>query len=807
MTAAPARSARRALLPAVILLLALGTYAPAVNGGFVWTDHHFVEDNASLRTWASAPRMFITDAWQVGDDQRSIGYYRPIRNLTFLVDTQLFGTAPAGYHFTNVVIHALCSLLVFGVVRRTFGREGPDDAVPLAFWSAALFAVHPVHVEAVAWITGRTDSCAALGYLGALYAWLRAFDGHARWWWFPLGCVGAAWALLSKESAATLPAVLALCLWFRDRDGDRDIAPLLRRCAPAALLTVAYLVARGMVLSSVTNHPLWGGSVWTNGLTSVSLVGPYARLLVLGTPLLAVYEEHIRTALADPAVLAGLGIIVLTLGAISLHRRLPRLAFGAAWIALTLLPVMQIIPFKVLLAERFLYLPSVGWCVIVAAGLSALARRQRAAAATCGVIIVGAYALGAVRHVPAWNNDFALFTDSLEKAPHATEAVMALARAHLDAGQYPEARDWYVRATELAPQYYLAWYNRGLAHLNVGEQEEALAAFGEATRADPTQLKAWWPYGRAAYALDNLPVAVDAFATAAQRNPTVENFLWWGRALARSGRWEEAAERFRAGVARGANDLQFLAEAANAVAEAGASTEAATLFERARAGDVELAGRLMEETNQALAQGERGHAAYLARVSMRFAPDDLDAVNLYITATREEFPDAALAAVTAYKEAHPTELDAALVHASLLFALERPGAAAEAAAALVDAFPDAPEAHVVRAEERMRAGEPAQAAEAAQRAAALAPEDPRWWMRAGEYALEAHQYEEAIAALNRADRLLPNQPVILGHLARAYLAGGRSEDAAAVARRGLVIAPNDPTLLAVLDTVERGARR
>ncbi len=804
MSPAAGAPARRALLPVLILLCAVLPYLGALDGGFVWTDHHFVEGNESLRTWSSVPRMFVTDAWQVREDPRSIGYYRPVRNLTFFLDTQVFGPAPIGYHFTNLVLHALCSLLVFGIVRRVFAEDAPaGGGLHLAFWSAVLFAVHPVHIEAVAWITGRTDSTAALGFLFALYAWLQAFGARVRWGWWVLGCAGAVWGLLAKESAATLPAALALCLWFRNHDGDRRVPSLAVRCLPAAVLTVLYLAVRGAVLSSVTNHPYWGGTVWTNGLTAISLTGPYARLLAFGTPLVAIYEEHLRTAVTEPAVLLGLGIIGATLAGGGLYRRFPHVAFAAAWTAITILPVMQILPFKVLLAERFLYLPSVGWCVLVATGFSVLARKRAALATVGAAVIAGAYAIGTVRHVPVWDNDFALFEDSLRHQPNAPEAVMALARAHLDAGHHEQARDGYVRATELAPSYYLGWYNRGLAHLNLGEARPAYEAFRQATLANPDYVEGWWPLGRSAYGVDELEAAAKAFGVAAGLRPTEENYQWWGRALARAERWDEAADVFDRAIAGGASAPLFLAEAGTAFVTAGRGADGEARLAQARAADARLVARVLAEAENAAATGEPGHARYLASVALRVAPDHFAALDSYVRLTPEPGLAAAVTAVEVFVANNSEHLEAARLRVDLLLATQQAPAAADAAHALVAAFPDAPQAHATYAAERLQAGDGAAALEAARRAAELAPDQPAWWMLVGEYTLKGDNPEEAILAYERADALVPDTPTILRGLGRAYLAAGRLDDAAHAARRGLQRAPNDPGLLAVLDVAER----
>lgn len=800
MTSAGASSVRRALLPLVILACALVPYLGALDGGFTWTDHHFVEGNTALGTWETLPRLFVTDAWAVGGEARSIGYYRPTRNLTFLLDTHVFGTSAAGYHFTNVAIHAWCSLLVFGLVRRMFG----DDRT--AAWAAALFAVHPVHVEAVAWITGRTDSVAALGYLGAVYAWLLAYTEHrVRWGWWAMGCLACAWALLAKESAATLPVVLGVCLWFRNRPGDRTRRTLVLRCAPAALLTVAYLIIRSVVLGAVSNHPLWGGTPWANVLTGASVLGPYARLLVLGGPLVALYEEHVFRTLLAPQVLAGFGVgVLLVAAAIGLRRRYPAGAWGALWLLLTVAPVLQIIPFKVLLAERFLYLPSVGWCVVVGGALAAASRRALAPALVAGCCIVGAYTTLTIRHVPAWADDFTLFEDSLRKAPESTEAVMQLASAHYGAGHTAEARDLYLRATDLTPSYHLGWYNLGLMHQELGDVAAAKAAFRRSGDLQPTHTDSWWAFGHAAFELGAFPEAEAAFQTVLSRRSSRETSMWYGRSLARNGKWKDAAAVLTESALREWGTPLLIAEAANALMEIGNQREALSVFAMARGGDPQLTEHLLAESRNAQARGDEISTLYYARIALQASSDDFSVVSTYARLAEEHDPVAVRNMVAGFITAHPENLHAAAWYVRLLIRQNILHYAEPTADSLVRAHPDSAEIQAVYAEERRVAGKPDAAAQAAARASALAPDNLGYALLAGETALDARDTAGAVAAFERAHELAPGALPVTRGLGRAYWRAGRTADASRVVRAGLAVAPNDPTLLALLDSVERG---
>ena len=187
------------LAPALLLVgLTAGAYIPAMNGGFIWDDDDYVQDNLTLRSLAGLGQIWF----QPGATRQ----YYPLVHTTYWLEYRLWGLDPTGYHVVNVIMHALSAVLVWRLLIRL--------SVPGAWAAAALFALHPVHVESVAWITERKNVLSGAFYLSAAWAYLRYEEARRpRWYWAALFLFAA--SLLSKTVTCTLPAALLLVLWWK----------------------------------------------------------------------------------------------------------------------------------------------------------------------------------------------------------------------------------------------------------------------------------------------------------------------------------------------------------------------------------------------------------------------------------------------------------------------------------------------------------------------------------------------------------------------------------------------------------------
>jgi hypothetical protein len=354
--------AERWILVACVLL-ALGAYAQTAGYRFVYDDVHVIQDKVEVHSLANWRALLGKPLW--------FDLYRPVSELSFALDWTVSRGTPGYFHVVNAVLHAGVSVLVYLLARGTLGVLGAGAA-------ALLFAVHPVHVEAVANLVGRAELLAALFTLLAALAY-RA-DGRLaaaadRSWRRGAASFGTLGALLlgiaSKETAFVTPGVLLLMDWLEgERTGERAVVRFRRHWvlwASGVALSMEWLWVRTTVvggLGGVTAPGLQGEGLGGRFLAMAPVVLEYVRLFFLPLRLSADYSPDFLRVTPGPTLRGAAGVLLLVTAAVLAVRyrhRAPPLAFGLAWMAGTLLIVSNlIVPSEVLLAERTLYLPSVG---------------------------------------------------------------------------------------------------------------------------------------------------------------------------------------------------------------------------------------------------------------------------------------------------------------------------------------------------------------------------------------------------------------------------------------------------------------
>jgi tetratricopeptide (TPR) repeat protein len=521
--------------PCLILALALLAYAPTLGNGFPFDDERFVVQNTLIISLRHLPILLISPYWAIdpGAVKRGGILYRPLLTISFALNYAVGGLQPLGYHVVNLLLHAGVSLAVYGVGRRLFlSRPGATVA-------GVLFAVHPLHTEAVAGIVGRAELLMALGVLLAL-AMYRGSKRYTR-----VGSLVAfALGLLAKEQAMVLPALLALCeLSTRlqssePRSGRTLVRPTLVRLIPYCGILGAYLLLRIWVLggfaggtevqfTAFLDNPLAHVALGPRLLTALAVAGRYLRLCLWPVPLSPDYSYNqvpLATSPLDGRVLvAVLSWAILCGIAIRSFQR----GRGAAGVAvgftlLTFLPASNLLlAIGTIMGERLFYLPSAGICWLAGLGWETAQEamdRPRFRLAAWGIlgVLFLAFTAQAVRYGRLWRDDFTLFSYAVTAAPESAKIRFNLGSDLLFKNRKEEAIAHLRRAVEIYPSYTQAWDALGRAYLDTKRWEEAVAAFGEA-----------------------LLLASDY--------PHSHNNL--GLAFAALGRWDEAMAAFRRAVA------------------------------------------------------------------------------------------------------------------------------------------------------------------------------------------------------------------------------------------------------------------
>jgi protein O-mannosyl-transferase len=542
---------RPLLAGCVLLLLSTLPYLNSLPNGFVWDDHQQMVMNPDLRPGADLSRLFSAGVWGYlhKGSQASNIYYRPLQMSTYRAVIAAEGVNPVAFHLVSLIFAATCVLVAFAFFRKLTQQQ------EVAFVAAALFAVHPVHTEAVDWISALPDIGCTLFLVVAFLLFLLLYGNNsqgrgfpkrssARWmiWVLSVACFAA--ALLWKETAVVFPLLIAFYV-FLFPGGKRTFSRA--RAAgmsslPFWIVLAGYLLVRVGVLGRVaTSQRNWQLPPLAVILTAADLMASYWWKLLVPARLNAYHVFSPTRSLLDPRAVAGILFVAVACGLIVyLARRRPLIAFSAAWVFITLLPVMDIYAVgRNVFAERYLYLPSVGFCLLVTLlafeGLRQIPLRFRKWAVIAALIaIVLPSALEIVARNPDWKDDATLFSRTLETSPNAPFAHNMVAASESDhSASLASAEEHYLKAISFASvedppdRVQMAMAFKGLASIysDRSDFKRSLEMVGRAREAAPD-------------------------------DPEIDGEQ--GLILTRAGRWDEAEKYLQRAVANSPDDVNVL---------------------------------------------------------------------------------------------------------------------------------------------------------------------------------------------------------------------------------------------------------
>ena len=539
------QTSRRAPWAAVALvLIAIVAHAGALRAGFIWDDDDYVTENATLHDLHGLGRIWF----ELG----AVPQYYPLVHTTFWVEHQLWDDKAAGYHAVNVLIHAANALLLWTILRKL--------GLPGCWLAAAIFAVHPVHAESVAWITERKNVLSGSFYLGSLLAWLR-FDDERASRDYLLSIILFACALLSKTVTATLPATLLVIAWWkRGALTRKDVTPTLpffALGAAAGALTSwmerYYVGAVGgdWALSFVERFQVAGRAVWF-----------YLGKLVWPHPLMFIYPRW-RPANWGAAGFLWLAAALAALAVLwVLRERIGRGPLAAAlFFGLTLGPALgfvNVYPMRFsYVADHFQYLASIGPIVLVASWIAGRSWRPVATGVVLAVLTVLTW-----RQETIYADEETLWRKTIAIDPNVFIAQNNIGGMLLGRGRVNEAEPYFRKAISIEPSYPEAHDNLGIVLHDRGRLDEAIAAYRTAARLDPRYPIVHNNLGITLAEQGHMDEAIAEFREALRlKRPFPKAQLNLGIALLKQGKKDEAVAALREAVRQAPSD----AEAINAL--------------------------------------------------------------------------------------------------------------------------------------------------------------------------------------------------------------------------------------------------
>jgi tetratricopeptide (TPR) repeat protein len=540
----------------VLILLGGVPYFNTLVNGFVYDDGFQVLKNPYLHSFKYLHQIFFTLAWSFQGTQGLTNYYRPLMTFQYLVLYQLFGPLAYPYHLANVILNVLVVCGLYWVTARLYSNR------LFAFLTVALFAVHPIHTEAVAWVASAPDLQMALSILFAFWCFLRLADSEGGLWWAMQGGMGLGFAvgLLSKEPTAMLPILATIFeQFYRDDRRTTRWKTKLSRYSVLWLILGAYLWFRlhflGAVVPVIQRPRL---SWYEVVLTSIALMGQYIGKFFFPLDLSIVYPFLKSSHLSDPRVIGGLVALVVCAALFwFLWKRAPLVSFGLIWFLAMLAPVLNARWMAAnVFAERYLYVPSIGLCWILAwAGLrlwEALRERsllwRTAALGVAGAILV----LGTVRTVLRnrdWRDDISLYSSALRIFPQADMVRADLGAALWNRGDHVSSEREWREALRQSPENVIAMEDLAIALHEQKRYDEAISFLNRAVALRPGYAMPHMTLGQVYTDLGEFALAEEELRKAIALNPLFppgRNHL--GELLLQQGRIAEAEEQFLASV-------------------------------------------------------------------------------------------------------------------------------------------------------------------------------------------------------------------------------------------------------------------
>jgi protein O-mannosyl-transferase len=573
------------LLP-LLGLVTFVVYSGSLSFDFVWDDWPQIVNSPVIRSWSNLPRAFGSDLWY--HVARHQVYYRPMFVAWSMLNYALFGLRPWGWHLGAVLLHVGAVMAVFWLARR----------LGLEHWTAALaaliFALHPVHIEPVAWVSAASDSMVTMFAALAFVAFLEGRDPErhaargkrAAWWIASLALLAC--ALLTKEMAVVFAALVWIYAWLHPREGkasprQKFLAAVIE-AAPYVVVTLAYAVLRRHALPHATGQfdPTHG--MIDMGRTLPLILSVYLRQLLIPVGMTALYyTPYVTTAILSQVIMPVAALGVALTGLWYWNRREPNsaVAFAGLWLLVGLAPALYLRNFGNgdFVRDRYMYLPSVGFAILAAMGLRRLPSIKRWGAKAvqgCAVLVLcGGYVCASLAQQVYWGDDLLLYVRGQSLYPGNPYAVaglakeysqrgahdraielaqsvvndhpeyaygpLALAEAYIRAGRYAEGRVWLGRVN---PEYAQSEVGMaGVAGLygQMGDYQQALALCSEILAKEPGLLSALYNCGNIHLMTGDYREAERLLASAVQLAPEQagpKHFL--GRALLQDGRNAEA---------------------------------------------------------------------------------------------------------------------------------------------------------------------------------------------------------------------------------------------------------------------------
>jgi tetratricopeptide (TPR) repeat protein len=527
------------LLIAIVLVITFIAFLPTLSNQFIktWDDNVYITDNTVIThlNWESIRSFFTT---------QKNGTYVPLPLLSWAVEYKLFGLAPFPFHLDNLLLHLLCTFLVFYLFHLL--RLPPVFAA----LGALFFGIHPMHVESVAWATERKDLLFCLFYLGSLITYIKfILTKNKKLVFFLLTFVLFILSLFSKIQAVSLPlSLLLIDYWF-----DRSLKlKILYEKIPFFALSLIFGLAGYFILQNTggieTKDPF---SVFDRLLFGLFSLSAYLVKLILPLNLSCYYPYPSASAKALPILyyLSPLFLLGISYLIFLSARKTKAIVFGSLFFLFNVMFLLQFVRAgEAFMADRFTYVSYIGLIFTAVWAINKFAYRNKSGRIIIsgGLIIISVFFFtDTYARCREWKDSITLWNDVISKFNNAPLAYDNQGTAYGELGQWDRTITDFSAAIVLDPKYTKAWYDRGVAYGNLEQWDLAITDFSSAISLDPTLTDAYSDRGNAYSKLHNWERAIDDFSTAIRINPrNVLAFYDRGNAYSNLEQWNSAIDDY-----------------------------------------------------------------------------------------------------------------------------------------------------------------------------------------------------------------------------------------------------------------------
>ena len=528
-----------------IVVLGLAIYWNSLDGKFIWDDIPIIRDNAYIRSFSHIDDIFTKSV--IAGSGKESGFYRPVYISTYLLNHSLSGLNTVNIHLTNIMLHILVALAVFWLVNILF-----DDR-PLSLLTSLLFLVHPVHTEVVSYMSGRVDSLITLFILCALIFYIKSLRQKSVVFYVAM-VLCYCLSLMTKENALIFPLLVVLYHYsFRNRDGK------MRRYSffPLIVISFIYLLSRlTFFRSAALDIPQISG-VFSRLPGFFVAIANYLRILILPVGLHMEYGDRIFS-FGDPKAIIGVLLsAIIIIYAFKRRDRNPLVFFSVMWFFILLLPVSNLYPIAFYMAEHYLYLPSIGFFLMVSYCLTTLYRREgfKVYAGAVMTILILSGSILTINQNDYWKEPIAFYERTLRYAPESARVYNNLANCCREAGRIDRAEVYYKKAIQRDKNNADAHSNMAIIYRDLGRIDESVALYRRAIELNSGHPHAHSNLGIAYYVSGNIDAAIDSYKRALAINPNRSDVYYnLGIAYASSGKKKEAIDAYIKSLKLSPND-------------------------------------------------------------------------------------------------------------------------------------------------------------------------------------------------------------------------------------------------------------